>query len=210
MAKQNKKSTKAKSKQSQLSNNSMIAGLMIVGILAISVSFVLSRWLIGEIRFNNQVLSEKRQASAILETNVANLDSLRSNFEQLEDNGPAASTVLRALPTEHAYHDLAGQLETLAGIHGVQLLSLNLGGASADTTGDSDASGLQTVTFQLTANGSYADIQSFLRSTALFLRPIQIGNLKLNGTEPTIVLEASLTTYFQPRTDAQHDTKVVQ
>lgn len=238
MATKSKKQDKSNSVRDQLadlSNNSLIAGMMIVGTLVVAGSIVASKVLISEIGFNNRVLSEKRAVNATLEQNVNNLESLKTNFESMQSEGVNPSDVLTALPIEHDFHNLSGQLELLSSLSGAQLLTVTLSGDSAalaeptaeeaaadgtatagsadtatTTTENTGSSGVQPATFTVSANGTYSSLQTFISATEIFIRPIQINTVKFSGSEPSVVLEMTLTTYYQPRTEVSNETRTIQ
>lgn len=229
-----KRKSKAKNKDAKsvrdqladLSSNSLIAGLMIVATLVVAGSIVASKVFIGELAFNNRVLGAKREVNGVLAQNVNNLEDLAANFEALRGDGIAPADVLRALPTSHDFANLSGQLELLASLSGAQLLTVTLSGDSAVASESAEASvptadpaatelaptaeGVQPATFTISANGSYQSLVTFITATEVFVRPIQINAVKLSGSEPSVVVELTITTYYQSRTEVGNETRTIQ
>lgn len=225
--------TKEKLEQS-LSKNSTLAIIMIVVTLVVAGSIIASKVLIADIRYNNKVLGEKRHVNAILEDNVSNLEPLRENFTRLEEDGPRPNIVLTALPVHHNYHELASQLESMASSNDVELLTVAPSGESVNVVESTDtapeaapaaanetAADAQTnvvaqqpspqpITFTLSVNGRYDDLRNFIGSLEQFIRPIQVNQVTFNGSDPSVVLEATITTYFQERTGVSNETRVIQ
>src|SRR5579864_5788861 len=90
------KKTLVSVKMKELSNNSVLAGLMIVCTLILVASFLLSKQLVGDIRFNNKVIKAKNSVNQTLQKNVDALPQLQTNFDQLKKDGPSPSKVLAA------------------------------------------------------------------------------------------------------------------
>lgn len=107
------------------SNNSTIITLMVVSMLVVSSSIIFGRKLFSDVRYNNRVLSAKRQADSALERNVETLPDLRDNFKKLEVSGPNSKIILAALPTTVDFPGFASSMELIANLSGVRLILIN-------------------------------------------------------------------------------------
>ncbi len=193
-----------------LTNNRLIAGLMSLTTLVVAISIVLSKTWLGDIGFNNKVISRKNAAKNTLEENVAAIPKLQENFKFLEDNGPPVFDIFRALPNSPDYAGLTAELEAAATLVGVQLQSLS---PQVAVAGEQPmASGVATsqeVVFQLSANGTYVSLQQLLTNLENSKRPIRLNTLTFSGSEPSLTLSVTLTTYWQPLTQIGDQTEEI-
>ena len=183
-----------------LSDNSVIAALMVVCTLVIVASFLLSKQLLGDIRFNSKVISRKNAVNQTLERNVDALAELGTNFDLILKEGPQPSKVLQALPLNVDYQALAGEYETMTSSVGARLISISL---EADQTAESattpavTSSALQ-VPFRVTAICSYDNLQKFIETIQKSQRPTKIQAVTISGAEPSVTADFTLLTYYQP------------
>ncbi len=195
-------------KAKDMSDNSLIAGLMTVTTLVIAASVVFSRLLIGDIKFNNKVISAKNDVSDVLKQNVAAIPELQTNFNTLAQEGVKPADILKALPISVAYADFASDLEAMASLAGAQLTT-----AAAATALDSSAfTGTQgpiPISFQISVNGKFSEVKAFITNMQNSKRPIQIVQAKISGTEPSIVGDFTVVTYYQALSTISDQTQEV-
>ncbi|MBI3983863.1 hypothetical protein HY346_01035 [Candidatus Microgenomates bacterium] len=196
---------------SNMSNNRLIATLMVVVTLTVSISIVLCRLWLKDISFTNQVIKKKNLANTTLEQNVAALPTLESGFKTLENEGPRASAVLKALPTTPDYAAFSSEVEAMAALAGARLAAVVL---QADTVGTAAPTAGQVtapveVVYSLNVTGSYPNLQNFLRNLETAKRPIRINKLAISGSEGSVTLEANVTNYYQPLTVIGDEKEVV-
>lgn len=211
-------------------NSGVIAGGMVLAMLAIVGSFLISRHLIGDISFNAKVLDRKNDVSNRLNANAGALDELQANFAQLEQDGPQPVDIITALPSDPAYPDLAAELEAMAILSQVSLLSIALtsdsgAAVSPDGTiieeatasvgdGEQEAASPiplpQPVQFQVNATTrSYTDLRKFFRNVEVALRPMKITAIKLTANEGTLQAELILDTHYMERSTVSNGTEEV-
>src|SRR3990167_9540990 len=112
MAKPNK--TAITHRVGKLPDNALIAGIMVGVTIVLVISVLLSRQLWGDVSFNQKVTSRKSAVNKTLEQNASLLDTIKSNFEVLEKDGPQPNLVLDALPTDLAYDNIGSEFEQAA------------------------------------------------------------------------------------------------
>ena len=194
-----------------LSENSLMAGLMVILTLTLVASFLISKQLLGDIRFNSRVATRKNVVKQAIDQNVNALPELKSNFDTLKQNGPQPSKVLSALPLDSDYPGLAAQYELMATSVGARLASISIvTAASGVPAASGSAAGLQTVNFKVTAIGSYASQQMLLAEIEKSLRPTKIQSVTFSGVEPTVTADFSLITYYQPAATVEPGKEVIR
>lgn len=211
-------------KKSTSSTSGLIAILMTVCTFMLVISFLLSKELIADIRFNQKVISKKNTANSTLKKNVDSLDDLKSNFDQLVKDGPQPGVVLSALPVGVDYAGLGSEYEAMAASSGARLSNIALDSTIASTTSTSSTPSsttsssapassaslapttanaaaasdvLQTFRFRVTATGSYASLQQLTKNMEQSLRPTRIESVAISGAEPNVTAEYVLTSYYQ-------------
>lgn len=195
-------------KKSTASTSGLIAVLMTVCTFVLVFSFLISKELIADIRFNQKVISKKNEVNSTLKKNVDSLDELKSNYESLKKDGPNPSKVLQALPLETDYSGLGDEYEAMAGAAGARLSNIaidttvsNTGSTGstslAPTVANTDA--VQKFRFRISVTGTYESLQKLTQSIEKSLRPTKIESISISGTEPSITADFVITSYFQPR-----------
>jgi len=191
------------------STNSLIAVLMTACMFAIVASFLLSKELLADIRFNQKVLGRKNDVNGILKNNVDALEELQKNYEILQKDGPSPSRVIQALPVDSDYAGIAGEYEAMATASGARLTSVALDAAEGEAPAASGTSP-QLVRFRITAIGSYDSLQKLTKNIETSLRPSRIQTINISGAEPAVTADFILETSFQPRTSVDVTTETIQ
>lgn len=211
MAKRKLNLPKSVSAINKMGNRSWIASLMVIVTLVVSVSVVLSRLWLGDIKFNAKVMSAKNQVNDVLSQNVNALPQLQQNYNTLLQNGVKPSDVLAALPVDAAYADFSNDVEAMAALAGLQLTDVS---PSLTSSGQSFTSSPITsptsVSFNITANGSYKAIQAFLHNVEAAKRPVRVNQIIMTGQEPSIQLQMTATTYYQSLSSVASSTREIK
>jgi Tfp pilus assembly protein PilO len=205
---------KLKSKpQINVERSSTIFGLMFVVMLLIVASILLSKELIGSIKFLNRVSDKYNASEQVLKNNADTLPELKSNYEILQREGPNTDKVLRALPTSVNFPGLATLIEQMSAFSNVELTTISVDQATfaqetivtatppsegvADTAssavpaadGTSQANPVATkpvpeeVNFEIGVNGKYPDVVKFIVALEKSIRPMQIANVAISAGE---------------------------
>lgn len=208
-------------KKSTSSTSGLIAILMTVCTFVLVFSFLFSKELIADIKFNQKVITEKNKVNATLKSNVDSLDELKNNFESLNKEGPSPSKVLQALPTSTEYASLSDEYEAMAGASGARLsnIALDTSQSTSSSTSSSSSSlaptvantdSLQKFRFRISVTGTYASLQQLTQSIQKSLRPTRIETVNISGSEPSVTADFVITTYFQPRALLELPEEVIQ
>lgn len=190
-----------------LSTSGLIALLLVVATVGVVLSFVFSRQLVGDILFNNKVISAKNKVNTTLKQNLDALPQLKTNYERLQQDGPKTSEILEALPSTTDFAPFSATMEALSARAGVQLLGVTLEGtttvveAGATEAAATTLTGPQPVNYRLSMTGSYDKLVSVVKNLQFNNRPIRIQTVSFSGEEPKILAEISITTYYQGLTE---------
>ncbi|HSH31162.1 MAG TPA: hypothetical protein VK963_00665 [Candidatus Saccharimonadales bacterium] len=218
-------------KQSDLSTNNFIMIMVAVSLVAVVLSVIVGRVLVSQILLNNKVISKKVQADNQLKRNIAAVQQLSLEYQQL---GSRRGLILNSLPIKADVPGLTSALELIAGTSGLKLKSITPATATAaatpapaeaaatpatDTassaTPAADAVAGPTVApvpYQVSVNveGNYVSLVKFLRNLELSARPLRVTAVKVGGTSATMTAELELTSYWQAEADLVPKTETVQ
>lgn len=207
------KPTQPKNTSKHLSTSGLIALLLVVATVGVVLSFVFSRQLVGDILFNNKVISAKNKVNTTLKQNLDAVPELKTNYERLQQDGPKTSEILESLPTSADFAPFSATMEALSARAGVQLLGITLEGTNISADGSepiTTASGPQPVNYRLSMTGSYDKLVTVVKNLQLNNRPIRIQTISFSGEEPKILAEISITTYYQGLTEIGDVTETIQ
>ncbi len=196
-----------------LSTSGLIALLLVVATVGVVLSFVFSRQLVGDILFNNKVISAKNEVNTTLKQNLDAVPELKTNYQRLQQDGPKTSEILEALPTTEDFGPFSATMEALSARAGVQLLGITLEGTNLVVEGAepvTSVSGPQPVNYRLSMTGSYDKLVTVIKNLQLNNRPIRIQSISFSGEEPKILAEISITTYYQGLTEVGDVTETLQ
>jgi Tfp pilus assembly protein PilO len=190
---------------SNLSTSNLIAACILVGILSIAIALLVGRMLLDSMMLNARVIGKKSEANKQIATNYDNLKKLQGDYNGL---GSSRDTITTALPTNPALPQLWAMMENIGTTSGVAINSVSSSAAS-----DAEApagSPLQQLPITVSAQGSYAAIQSFLSNIELSTRPLRVTNVALSGTNNSMQATLTITTYYQGAADLKVGSEVVQ
>jgi hypothetical protein len=217
--------------------STMLAATVIATIITI-FSLVSAKSLLSQARFQNRVINARHAAAKQLDANVTAAKTLATQYNQVfigtnptnviggnsdnteEVNGQAVATqppngdngriVLDALPNVYDYPALLTSLSKLLGQDG--LGSPTIGGGDQSTSFDNQpSSNPQPTNIDLTVNGTaaYANIQNFIKDLERSTRPFDITKLSMTGSESSMTMTISATTYYQPAKTLKLTTKEI-
>lgn len=194
-----------KSFASSLSTSNLIAACILVGILSVVIALLVGRMLLDSMMLNARVIGKKSAANKQISTNYDNLKNLQDDYNSL---GALRETVTTALPTNPGLPQLWAMVENIGTASGV---SINSVGSTATSDAEAPAgSAVQQLPITISAQGSYAAIQSFLSNIELSTRPLRVTNVALSGTNNSMQATLTVTTYYQGAADLKVGSEVVQ
>lgn len=193
--------------------------IVAISSVVVSICLVLMNLLWSQSQFNSRVQNEKEQARNTLQENIEKSDELLSSLAAFENSGDIipkqkgktnSAVVLDALPSRYDFPALASSIQNIADASKVTLLSFE--------GKDNQASAEQTATdpkpeemeFNASVEGTYSKIRKFISGLERSIRPIQVNKMELGGSDASLKLDFSATTYYQPAADLSVTTKEIQ
>lgn len=180
-------------------------------------SLVSAKALVGQIGYQTKVISEKKKTKEQLEKNLEARDSLVKSYQAFtrasrnvidgstvgtgDRDGENGKIILDALPSKYDFPALTSSLEKLAQQQNLQTSSFSgTDDEIAQQPQQAGSANPQSVPmpFQMTAGGSYLQIQSFVTSFERSIRPIQIQTLGLAASDGGLSVTISAQTFYQP------------
>jgi hypothetical protein len=165
--------------------------------------------------YQNRVLRERRKVATHLQANVTAahqlfnqyavfaaddpnlLGGLKSGTGNLDGDNP--KIVLDALPSKYDAPALATSVEKILTQQNIKINSLIV---TDDPRGYSDSSQAnpqaKAITFSFSASSSYQGMNQLTQTFERSIRPFDITNMQLGGTDNNLSITASVSTYFQP------------
>jgi hypothetical protein len=192
-----------------------------VASVAVSICIVLSQFLFVRWQYNNKLIGAKSRAANTLQTNITNAQSLKAAISNLAADQNLASVktnpgdpntkgVLDALPTTADSAALATSLQrAIMSPSGVTIdnisvpttsLSSTQGASTAPATTSLQAASPQQMKFSVTVTGSYDQIHNLILDFERTIRPIQIIDFTMTGTDASLQANIDAVTYYQPPT----------
>jgi hypothetical protein len=183
--------------------------------------------LLGQLTYQNRIISTKKAALSQLKKNITARDSLVKSYTSFADSaqnfiggsssgsgaqdGNNGKLVLDALPSKYDFPALTASLEKIANDQKVSIEGLT---GSDDTvaqlaqTGD-EAKPIE-MPFEFKVSGDYAGIQRTVDAIDRSIRPIQVQKLDITGDPSQISLDIIGVSYYQPAKALNIKTKVVK
>lgn len=191
--------------------NSTVFVAVAIASVVVMFSLMSFKFLWTKMGYNSRVISAKTEARDKLKENSANLDSLITEFPEL-NNSPTtnAKTILHALPPSYDYTALASYIEALARQSGVSFPGSVGQDASASAVKDSNISSPLEIPLSIEVNGSYDAVATFIKNTELSIRPIHITNIEYSGSNEQLKAVITAKTYYQPARNLDVGRREVQ
>ncbi len=193
-------------------------------------SIVGSRALLGQRAYQQNVIVGKETARDQLKANDAAIKKLVTTYEDFvgqdvniiggkkdgkgDRDGDNAKIILDALPSQYDFPALASSLEKILNIKGVKITGIT--GTDDELnqlkphTGLAQSVGAVVIPFSIAVGGDYQAVQTVIDTLQKSIRPIQILNMNLSGSDNDMSLNLSAKTYYQPGKSLTITTKVIQ
>lgn len=208
-------------------SNSTIVAVTSGACFIVVFCLVASSSLIGQLSYQNRVISAENTALAQLKDDINASTSLQNAYNAFistptniiggnpsgsgPQDGSNTKIILDALPSDYDYPALASSLQNILNGQGVQIQSISGTDESASegsqTSSDPEP---QPMPFQVTVEGTYTAIQSVVNAFERSIRPFQIQTLEISGDQSSLTLNITAQTYWQPAKNLNISTKVVQ
>lgn len=202
--------------------------LIVTSIASFVVMFCLvgSYTLIGQLNYQNKVIGAKKKAHTQLRQDISSTENLVSQYKAFVtspfnvlggdpqgtggQDGDNAKIVLDALPSKYDFPALATSLEKILKDQGVAIESI--GGTDDEVAQGSSSSSAPVpvpIPLQFSVTGDYGKIQKVIAALEHSIRPIQVQNVQLTGSEKHMTLTVTAQTYYQPEKNLNIRTEVV-
>lgn len=196
-------------------NSSMVIATTAAAFVLV-FGLVAGKSLLGQMAYQNRVISAKKTALAQLGTDLSARDTLQSSYRTFvsedpnviggsatgsgEQDGDNATLILDSLPSSYDFPALTTSLEKITGGQNLKILSITGTDQEATQGGNSTSPSPAAVAmpFQVEVNGAYTSIQSLTSVFQNSIRPFQIQTLELSGDEGSMSATFTAQTYYQP------------
>lgn len=199
------------------SSSAVFITIAIASVL-VSISLVFLNILNTQRTFNDRVQGEKEQVVASLESNVRNINTLADSFNQLESQGDLisdqnksnSSVILDALPSKYDFPAVATAVQNLAAVSGVTLDDFSGSDEELQAVGASVDPLPIDIDFSVSVAGSYEKVNTFMENIEKSIRPINVGNIRIDSVGSNEVrAQFQMTTYYQPTVDLTITTRTI-
>ncbi len=208
--------------------NSTMVVVTSVAAFVLVFGLVAGKALLGQMSYQNKVISAKKEALTQINSNLKAVDSLNDSYRDFvtEDpnvlggnpdgtgpqDGDNAKLVLDALPSRYDFPALATSVEALVTAQNLQIMGLS-GVDEEVTQGLQQTSGEPTaipMPFQVQVSGAYASIQSLVDVFLRSIRPFQIQSMEIAGDENSMTANITAQTFYQPEKILTIEEEVVR
>lgn len=208
--------------------------LMVIAIATIlSVFFLVStKTLLSQAAYQKRLIDTRRDAVKQLQENVKSANSLVQNYEQVFEgtsptnliggrrdpapnatppNGTNARVVLNALPSSYDFPALITSVTKILNDNAISSPSISGTDESVTLVTDPEAEPQpQTVKLNVGGSGSYGNVQKLVTDLERSIRPFNISNLQIRGSDSQMFITMNVDTYFQPSKTLTIGTKEVK
>lgn len=177
---------------------------------------VASKTLFSQMLYQNRIVSAKKQALSQLKADETAANQLENSYQTFvstpqnviggnptgtgQNDGDNGKIVLDALPSQYDFPALATSLEKILTSQGVQIQSIS-GSDDELAQGQQKATANPTsvaMPFQISVTGNYQAITNVVKTFEASIRPIQVQNMTLSGSDASLTLSITAQTYYQP------------
>lgn len=207
--------------------------LVIVSVDAVITVFCLvsTKALLSQASYHRRVLSADRKALKQLNDNITAANTLVTQYQVFENGSPTnliggknstdanlqppdgdnARLVLNALPSKYDFPALITSVTKI--LNTDHAANPNITGTDLSiSSSDNSSASPQAIAIPLTITGdlSYADSQTLIKDIERSIRPYDITNLQMRGSNANMQLTISLNTYYQPPLTINISTKEIK
>lgn len=182
---------------------------------AILVTFIIGHNLWDKTIYQYKVNEEAAKYEAILKENVAAISKIKNNVNALKaddalnlgnlktDDKTPLQVVLDALPTSSDNITLGSSLQNKVFLHSKANVSLAVSGADNKEKSSKKGTGVEvkpsSMKFNATITGSVSAVKDTLETMERTIRPINITDLDIRGTDDAMTVDAKAKTYYAPK-----------
>jgi hypothetical protein len=206
--------TGLKKRQQIKSANKTVFIWVIIASIAVGVGGVVSEFMFRQLLFNNKIIAAKSKTNDTIKANISAYDSLKEEVTKLlidtnlnalkkGESSTPLQVVLDALPTEDNKPAFAAsmQLEVLAPtqvkLDGFSISTNENTAVAAPTVTTPIPDGTTPVSFDFSITGHYQQVIAAVKNMERSIRPMDIQNIKFEGSEAAMKASISAVTYYQ-------------
>lgn len=225
----NKQLTGLKKRQQIMSANKLIFLWVIGAAVALSIFGVAAQFLFRQAAFNQKIIGAKAQTQSTLAQNIDNAQELKKkvdalladpNLSKVKANADDTTlkVVLDALPTKNDPSALASSLQQVilpkSGVSLTELSTINQVESTIvdpNATGETQQIGDALFTpLNYGATGNYDQIKTMLHDLERTIRPINVTNISLEGTDATLRVTVQGVTYYLPERSVELGKRTIK
>lgn len=197
--------------------NNRLAITVAVAVIVSVFCLMSAKSLLSQSSYQRRVLKEKHTAANQLKANVNAAKQLMVQYKVFQEgnpniiggqggtnagNGPSdgdnAKIVLDSLPSQYDFPALVSSVEKILAQEGITVQGIggtDQGQPSNDSTGSPQP---VDMTFSVDALTSYDGSRKLVEDFERSIRPIDVNNIQMSGTQDTLHFTINSTTYYQP------------
>jgi len=205
---------------------------VVIGTFITIFCLVGAKSMAGKLFYQGRVISARHKSVQQMKNDIKNANTLAAQYKgvfigndsqniiggkndanpyAVPPNGDNGRIVVDALPVSYDFPALLTSLQKI--MNNDSLGSQSIGGTDQSNSADNQASGTpKPVNIDLTvsAAGSYANAERFIKDLERSIRPFDITSLSLSGNEASLVVNLNVTTYYQAAKTVNISDKVVR
>lgn len=194
--------------------------------ITISVASIIAAFCIVAINFmwdlagyNSRVQGEKEIARDTLLANISKSEDLQKSFVALQesddlikgqDKQSNSSVILDALPRKYDFPALVTSIDKVADLSGVNVAGLSGNDEEVNAIARSPNPTPQEIHLSVNIEGTYKNINKFVKNLENTIRPIKVINIRLAGSDSKMSATFDLVTYYQPAIDLTIQSKDIE
>ena len=198
--------------------NASVVAVVAVSSFIVVFSLVASKALLSQRSYQSRVINKKEQARDQLKSNIATTKALANSYKafiatspnllggnpagQGDKDGNNAQIVLDALPSSYDFPAVTSSLEKILTQNGLTIQSIT--GTDDELTQQSTAASGSPepvpIPFEVVVSGQYGAIQNVVKVFESSIRPFNISDIKLSGSDSNLSADIQAQTYYQPAT----------
>lgn len=183
----------------------MVLAAIVVSFCAVSINFL---W---DLRgYNARVSTEKNKAKDTLRANVEAVSKIRQSYSLFEQGNIKSEKVLNALPSVYDYAALMTSIDSLVKRSGMLLDTISSDDESEKAIESQIEPTPVEIPFNISVVGSYTGLQNLISNFNRSIRPMQIKQMKISGSDKNIKADITFVTYYQPKINIDIEYKEIK
>jgi len=208
--------------------NTTIVAVTATACFVVVFGIVSSVQLVGQLSYQNRVISTKKVALKTLKEDIVATKDLTTSYQayintsqnaiggdpngQGPQDGNNAKIIIDALPSSYDFPALGTSLENILTNQGQQIQSISgiddaINQANSQTSSNPTP---QPMPFELAVKGNYDGMRNVLAAMERSIRPIKVQSITMTSSQNELTMTVVAQTYFQPQKSLNITTEVVK